>query len=119
MRCAGGRDVMTTTHRCPVGSCATNVPGCMFLCSRHWRMVPKPLQAAVYESYRRDGRAGENHREAVRVVDAAEKGRAVVCVPAGTKALTIWQPWATLIVLGAKPHEFRRWNFADKPHLAK
>lgn len=28
------------------------------------------------------------------------------------KALTIWQPWASLIMLGAKPHEFRRWNYA-------
>lgn len=25
------------------------------------------------------------------------------------KALTIWQPWATLIVNGLKPFEFRRW----------
>jgi hypothetical protein len=25
------------------------------------------------------------------------------------KALTIWQPWASLIMLGAKPYEFRRW----------
>ncbi|WP_430912866.1 hypothetical protein [Methylobacterium sp. sgz302541] len=24
-------------------------------------------------------------------------------------ALTIWQPWATLIMAGAKPHEFRGW----------
>lgn len=24
-------------------------------------------------------------------------------------ALTIWQPWATLIVMGAKPYEFRGW----------
>jgi hypothetical protein len=23
------------------------------------------------------------------------------------KAITIWQPWATLIMIGAKPHEFR------------
>jgi hypothetical protein len=23
------------------------------------------------------------------------------------KALTVWQPWATLIMIGAKPHEFR------------
>jgi hypothetical protein len=35
------------------------------------------------------------------------------------KALTIWQPWASLITIGAKPWEFRKWNFADKPHLAK
>ncbi len=26
------------------------------------------------------------------------------------KALTIWQPWATLIMLGAKPYEFRSWQ---------
>lgn len=25
------------------------------------------------------------------------------------KALTIWQPWATLIMVGAKPFEFRKW----------
>jgi len=26
------------------------------------------------------------------------------------KALTIWQPWATLIISGWKPHEFRGWK---------
>ena len=26
------------------------------------------------------------------------------------KALTIWQPWASLIMLGAKPYEFRGWH---------
>lgn len=25
------------------------------------------------------------------------------------KALTVWQPWASLIVAGAKAYEFRRW----------
>lgn len=25
------------------------------------------------------------------------------------KALTIWQPWASLIMAGAKPYEFRNW----------
>lgn len=27
------------------------------------------------------------------------------------KALTIWQPWASLIMVGAKPYEFRGWDF--------
>jgi hypothetical protein len=27
------------------------------------------------------------------------------------KALTIWQPWASLIIAGAKPFEFRGWAF--------
>lgn len=26
-------------------------------------------------------------------------------------ALTIWQPWASLIMIGAKPAEFRRWDY--------
>lgn len=26
------------------------------------------------------------------------------------KALTIWQPWASLIIIGAKPFEWRRWR---------
>ncbi len=26
------------------------------------------------------------------------------------KAITIWQPWATLIAIGAKPYEFRSWQ---------
>ncbi|MFN7400336.1 MAG: ASCH domain-containing protein [Sandaracinobacter sp.] len=26
------------------------------------------------------------------------------------KALTLWQPWASLVVFGAKPYEFRGWR---------
>lgn len=26
------------------------------------------------------------------------------------KALTLWQPWASLVVAGAKPYEFRSWR---------
>jgi hypothetical protein len=29
-------------------------------------------------------------------------------------ALTIWQPWASLIMMGAKPYEFRKWDFTDR-----
>lgn len=30
------------------------------------------------------------------------------------KALTVWQPWATLIMALAKPYEFRRWDYRDR-----
>jgi hypothetical protein len=30
------------------------------------------------------------------------------------KALTIWQPWASLILIGAKPFEFRRWDYRTR-----
>lgn len=26
------------------------------------------------------------------------------------KAITLWQPWASLILIGAKPYEFRSWK---------
>lgn len=32
------------------------------------------------------------------------------------QALTIWQPWATLIIAGAKPYEFRGW---PAPHAVR
>lgn len=30
------------------------------------------------------------------------------------KALTIWQPWASLIMAGAKPNEFRKWDYRKR-----
>src|SRR5579885_1873558 len=30
------------------------------------------------------------------------------------KALTIWQPWASLVMIGAKPCEFRRWDYRTR-----
>lgn len=30
------------------------------------------------------------------------------------KALTLWQPWASLIALGAKPYEFRRYDYRKR-----
>lgn len=29
------------------------------------------------------------------------------------KALTIYQPWASLVMIGAKPHEFRGWPLTE------
>lgn len=107
------------THTCPTTGCTITVPANTFMCARHWRMVPRPLRDAIYADFARTGRAGANHREALRLVNATEGGRADLGLPAGTKALTIWQPWASLVMIGAKRYEFRRWNFADKPHLAK
>lgn len=107
------------THRCPAADCTITVARDTFMCARHWRMIPRPLQAAIYDAYGRTNDRGENHREALRLVNELESARQKVSLPPGTKALTIWQPWASLIMLGAKPYEFRRWNFGDKPHLAK
>jgi hypothetical protein len=91
----------------------------MLMCARHWRMVPKPLQTAIYETYRSGPTASHraNIAEAIELVIAAEAGRAAPGTVPGMKALTVWQPWASLIMIGAKAYEFRRWNFTDRSHL--
>lgn len=108
-------------HRCHAPSCSTTVSHKVFMCARHWRMIPRQLQADLRDAW--NDQATDRHRgfaaEAVRLVGATEGGRSILGIVPGTKALTIWQPWASLIMMGAKPYEFRRWNFADKPHLAK
>src|SRR5579871_5258500 len=37
---------------------------------------------------------------------------------AAMKTCTIWQPWASLVMIGAKPYEFRRWDYRERyPNL--
>lgn len=43
---------MSRKHTCHAEECETAVPPRMLMCARHWRMVPKPLQDAVYATYR-------------------------------------------------------------------
>ncbi len=44
------------------------------------------------------------------VLDRSQQGAKTV------KALTIYQPWATLIALGVKPYEFRHWDYSTRYH---
>ncbi|WEF52528.1 hypothetical protein AFIC_001019 [[Pseudomonas] carboxydohydrogena] len=98
-----------------------SVPHHIFMCARHWRMVPKPLREAIGQGWSMGG--GSPYRanclEAIRVVAGAEGARSAPGIEPGMKALTIWQPWASLIIMLAKPYEFRGWNFTDRPNLAK
>lgn len=84
-------------------------------------MVPKPLQAAIRDTYRTGpiGAHRANIGEAINFVTKVEAGRSAPGIVPDMKALTVWQPWASLIMIGAKPWEFRRWNFADRPHLQR
>lgn len=109
------------THRCPAEGCTTDCPRHILMCARHWRMVPRPLQTAIRDTWRSGHTSAwhDNKDQAVALVSSTERGRKAIGLPAGTKALTIWQPWTSLIMVRAKPWEFRGWNFADKPHLAK
>lgn len=40
-------------HTCHALNCATDVPPRMHMCGKHWRMVPKALQSALWANYRR------------------------------------------------------------------
>jgi hypothetical protein len=44
---------MNTAHHCHARDCTVEVPPRMLMCGRHWRMVPRVLQAAVWATYRR------------------------------------------------------------------
>lgn len=109
------------THACHARACRVEVPTNIFMCARHWRMVPRPLGKAISDGWSMGG--GSQYRancdEAIRVVAAAE-GELIAMpgIEPGMKALTVWQPWASLIMIGAKPYEFRKWAFTDRRALA-
>lgn len=39
-------------HTCHATGCEKRVPPRMLMCGKHWRMVPKPQQDAVWATYR-------------------------------------------------------------------
>ena len=39
------------SHTCHARYCQTAVPPRMFMCRRHWFMLPKPMRDAVWDSY--------------------------------------------------------------------
>ena len=72
-------------HLCHAEGCTTPVPPRMLMCRRHWRMVPRALQAAVWAEYvpgqerRKDPTESylDAAHEAIRAV-AAKEGRVLV-----------------------------------------
>jgi hypothetical protein len=38
-------------HTCHAMRCETKVPPRMFMCLRHWRMVPRAMQANIWAQY--------------------------------------------------------------------
>jgi hypothetical protein len=70
------------THYCHARRCQVVVEPRLLMCPRHWRMVPRPLQAAVWQHYRagqeRDKLPSDAYRAAalaaVAAVEAIEFG---------------------------------------------
>lgn len=40
-------------HTCHARGCSARVPPELLMCGRHWRMVPRDLQRAVWRHYRK------------------------------------------------------------------
>lgn len=40
-----------SAHTCHARGCPVEVPRKMFMCLKHWRLLPKPMQAAVWREY--------------------------------------------------------------------
>lgn len=41
------------SHHCHAVDCPVEVPPRMHMCSKHWAMVPHPVQGLIYKHYRK------------------------------------------------------------------
>lgn len=48
---AQGTPLPEHLHHCPVPGCPKRLPPHLLMCSPHWRLVPKDLQAVVYDAW--------------------------------------------------------------------
>jgi hypothetical protein len=70
----------TVSHKCHAKGCNQEIPPRLLCCARHWRMVPKRLQAAIWKHYRPGQEIDKDPtpeylevmRQAIEAVDQAE-----------------------------------------------
>ncbi len=80
-----------TVHLCHAEGCPIGVPPARLMCLTHWRMVPRPLQRAVWHTYvpgqetRKDPTAEylDAAEQAVRAVAYKEGRRVRACRQCG------------------------------------
>ena len=70
-----------TAHLCHAKGCPTGVPPKMLMCLKHWRLVPRSLQARVWEHYRHGQEIDKSPTEAYltaanAAIDAVAKAEA-------------------------------------------
>lgn len=41
----------TTSRQCPIAGCGLDIPMNVVMCGKHWRMVPRSTQQAVYRAW--------------------------------------------------------------------
>ena len=61
-------------HKCHAYNCSVSVPPKMFMCKRHWFMVPAPLRRAIWATYREGQEVDKNPSDAyIKNVTEAQK----------------------------------------------
>lgn len=45
-------------HHCHANGCKKTTPPALFMCPKHWSLVPPPLQMAVWDEYTKAGGVG-------------------------------------------------------------
>lgn len=110
-------------HRCHAHFCMAHCEPERLMCMRHWRMVPPALQQDVWKHYREgqceDMRPSSDwHKAADKAIRFVYDLEQEIYSPkdgrAPLHAITVRQPWATLIAHGVKDVENRDWS----PHPA-
>jgi hypothetical protein len=79
------------------------------MCKQHWFMLPKPLRDGIYATYTPGqtlGTASMAYRQNLRQALNYLKGAARALGGVELSAITIWQPWASLITIAAKPFRY-------------
>ena len=105
------------THPCPVAGCTTRVSGSVLMCGPHWRAVPVGLGNEVTRAWRWRLRepgsesAQRQHRHVMRqAIQAVEAWEETSGKGPPISAISLWEPWASALVLGPKPIENRSWR---------
>lgn len=72
-------------HHCHAVGCETSVPPKMFMCLKHWRMVPQMLQRAVWGAYR-PGQENDKRPSSI-YMEITDEARQVVAEKEGKQEL--------------------------------
>lgn len=78
------------THRCRAWLCDRKVTAQYLMCWKHWRMVSKNLQSAVYAAYNTRNLGKEHLTGFVRVTRAARRSVAAIERHEHTKTGGCW-----------------------------
>lgn len=92
-------------HRCHATGCDRPVDPRYLMCAQCWRRVPYSLKQQVLRCYRQGQEIRKDPTPEYLMAARAAIGSLERSIP--LRAVTLWQPWATLIAMGLKGYETR------------